>query len=167
MEDNEKEDFFFDKRDGNYTKIISDYKFLDIFGENSRKCKNVLIPETILVQGGKASLNILKFKILVGHFKNWLFNSQKEPGYPILKRKADRLTTSALITYFSRTVLNQEVNNDYDSLYDTRQQVMIARNVIIIHYKQKPVAFVHYISDQTDLFTINDLAEYLHEKLVL
>lgn len=52
MDENEKEDFFFDKRDGNYTRINSDYKFLDLLGENVKKCKNVLIPETILVQGG-------------------------------------------------------------------------------------------------------------------
>lgn len=53
MEENEKENFFFDKRDANYTAINSDFKFLDVFGDAAKKTKNIIIPETILIQAGK------------------------------------------------------------------------------------------------------------------
>lgn len=62
----------------------------------------------------------------VGQFKVWLFNSTKEPGNPILRRKQDRLTSNAVVNYFSKTVLNQDAD-EYESLYggSVQQQVYI------------------------------------------
>jgi len=48
-----KRDLFFDKKDYSYIKVESDFEFYDLFTLQKPKFP-LLIPETILLKGGKA-----------------------------------------------------------------------------------------------------------------